>query len=110
MSVGVTGGILGSAAGAPLSQTKGSEVDRNAQEASSQQRAADSDKKATDAAGVGQTEEDQEISDRDADGRRLWEETAKKEDAETSEAANPEPPTQAKDAHGLAGTQLDLLG
>ena len=31
------------------------------------------------AAGVGQTEQDQESSERDADGRRLWEAPAKAE-------------------------------
>ena len=71
MSVGPSSGILGSAAGAPLAQTKGNETTRASQQGSAQQRQLQNEKAADDAAGVGQTQEDQGASERDADGRRL---------------------------------------
>ncbi len=71
MSMGPMSGVVGSAAGAPLSQTSGSETERAQKDASAHQRLVDTDKKAADAAGIGQTEEDQGTSERDADGRRF---------------------------------------
>ena len=62
---------LSSAAGAPLSQTAGSETERAQKESLAQQRQVGRDQKAEQAAGIGQTEQDQESSERDADGRRL---------------------------------------
>ena len=61
---------------------------------------------------IGQTEEDQQASDRDADGRRLWEEPAGKQDAESAspDAAADSPPRQSKDATGQSGNQLDISG
>ena len=76
MSVGPLGGLAASAAGSPLAQSHGSEVDRSRQDAAAQQRKVLSDQKAEDAAGIGQTDgEDHETADRDAVGRRIWEET-----------------------------------
>lgn len=115
MSVGPMGGILGSAAGAPLAQTKGSDNEKSIQEAAAQNRRAASAKKATDAAGVGQTEEDQGTSERDADGRRLWEKSpggSGEQAASDEPSGEPKPPGEhpAKDTHGQAGNQLDLSG
>ena len=105
MSMGpVMGGILGSAAGAPLSQTAGSESERAQKDAATQQRQVDNDQHAEDAAGVGQTEQDEEASDRDADGRRLWEAPPDKE----QQAGDS--PRQAKDTTGQCGNNLDLTG
>ena len=110
MSVGPMGGILGSAAGAPLAQTKGSDKEKTIQETAAQTRLKESAKKATDAAGVGQTEEDQQSGDRDADGRRLWE--APPGGSDEQETTSDEQPREhpPKDTHGQAGNQLDLSG
>lgn len=104
------GGLIGSAAGVPLSQASGSETERAQKEALAQNRAVDANQKAELAAGIGQTEQDQESSERDADGRRLWEAPGKpaKEAAggEVAEATT----RQSKDATGQSGTKLDLTG
>ena len=73
MSMGPLGGVLGSAAGAPLSQTKGASTERAAREAAQQEVTDEVDLRAERSAGVGQTDSDEGTSDRDADGRRLWE-------------------------------------
>lgn len=115
MSMGSLGGIIGSAAGAPLSQTAGSETERAQKDTLAQSRQVDAKQKAELAAGIGQTQQDQESSERDADGRRLWEsqEKSKKEggnqgghDEEAAEASV----RQSKDATGQSGTKLDLTG
>ncbi|MCI0331972.1 MAG: hypothetical protein L0228_01950 [Planctomycetes bacterium] len=110
MSVGSLGGIISSAAGAPLSQTAGSETERAQKESLAQSRQVDANQKAELAAGIGQTEQDQESSERDADGRRLWESPAKagkeRQDTEVVESTV----RQSKDATGQSGTQLDLTG
>lgn len=99
-------GIIGSAAGAPLSQTKGSEIEKNQKDSNTVQRQEKNDKKASDAAGVGQTEQDQESSDRDADGRRFWERSSHT----GGEREQEEQPRQVKDPKGNCGTSLDLTG
>lgn len=105
MNVGSMGGVMGSAAGAPLAQTSGSETERTQKDAAVSQRQGIHEKKAADAAGIGTTEQDQEASERDADGRRFWEHAEKKPDEPASEA-----PRQAKDPTGASGTSLDLTG
>ncbi len=109
MSVGPLGGLAASAAGSPLAQAHGSEVDRARQDAAAQQRKVHSDQKAEDAAGVGETDgDDHEAEDRDADGRRLWEESpGSRKDA--TDAASPDPP-RPKDPSGASGNLLDLSG
>jgi hypothetical protein len=109
MNVGATTGALGSAAGAPLSQTAGAEAERTQKEASVQQRQADAQTKSEKASGIGTTEQDQEASERDADGRRLWEDTGKKK-IEVAEEAVAAIERQAKDATGMSGNSLDLTG
>jgi len=112
MNVGPMSGMLGSAAGAPLSQTKGSETERAQKDAIAGKRQADSEKKAEKASGVGETTEDQGVSERDADGRRQWErpqEKGEKAASDTTVAAS-EPPRQAKDPTGTSGNSLDLTG
>jgi hypothetical protein len=111
MSMAPLGGILGSTAGAPLSQTAGSETERLQKDSLAQNRQIEANQKAERAAGIGQTEKDQESSERDADGRRLWEAPLEGSDAK------PDKPTesataarQSKDATGQSGTQLDLTG
>ena len=116
-SVGPLGGIPASAAGAPLSQARGSDAERNAQDVNSSERRSQSADKAQKAAGIGQTEGDQEASERDADGRRLWEdppgagtEDQAAEEKQPDETATPATKPPTKDAYGHAGNQLDLTG
>jgi hypothetical protein len=110
MTMAPLGGIVTSAAGSPLSQTAGSEAERTQKDSLHQQRQTDSSKQAERAAGIGQTDEDQQSSERDADGRRLWEAPANPQ----KNAAKEEPAAtvvrQSKDASGQSGTQLDLTG
>jgi hypothetical protein len=110
MSMGPLGGITGSAAGAPLSQTKGSETERTQKDAQAQGRQMDAEQLAERAAGIGQTEQDQESSERDADGRRPWEAPAKRGKQSAAEETAEDVPRQSKDATGQCGNQLDLTG
>ena len=74
MSVGPLGGALGSAAGVPLSQTKGSEAERAAHDTADSQRRIKNAQKAENAAGIAEADgEGHDTNERDADGRRLFE-------------------------------------
>lgn len=108
MNVGITTGAIHSAAGAPLSQTAGAEAERTQKDATAGQRLADAQAKSEQASGIGQMEQDQQASERDADGRRLWED--KKQGEAEAAADAPESPRQAKDASGMSGNTLDLTG
>ena len=102
-------GIVGSLAGTALPQ-RAAETDKVSRETAEQSRVAEATEQAADAAGIGQTEEDAQTSERDADGRRLWEQPA--------ETRNPSKKTDdqdlaaplAKDPSGACGKLLDLLG
>ena len=108
MNVGPMSGIVGSAAGAPLSQTAGNETELAQKESSAVERQVEGDAKAEKAAGIGETEQNQGASDRDADGRLLWEPGAQEApDAERAEAEVAEPPNPTKDP---TGNSLDLTG
>ena len=110
MSVGPLGGLAGSAAGSPLAQTKGSDVERAEQDVAAQQRRVQSDQKADSAAGIGEADgEDHETADRDADGRRLWEETPTA-NADKSGGSGSDDGTPSKDVSGQSGNLLDLTG
>jgi len=108
MSVGPLGGIAASAAGSPLAQAKGSDVERTQQDASSQQRRVQADQKAENAAGIGEADgEDHETAERDADGRRLSQPAA----AEEPEGHDTHQPNRgSKDSTGQSGNLLDLSG
>jgi len=109
MSVGPLGGLAAGAAGAPLAQTTGSEVERTQQDVRNHERRVSNDLRAENAAGIGEADgEDHETAERDADGRRLWEEPARP-DAPAATDQPPLPP-QSKDASGQRGTLLDLTG
>ena len=112
MNVPPASGLAGSAAGAPLSQTKGAETERAARATADQARQADSQDRSVKAAGIGQMEQDAETSDRDADGRRLWEDMGEKQDPElTDEMQAPSAARhRAKDPTGESGNSLDLMG
>ncbi len=108
MSIGSLG-IIGSLASTPLTQ-RAAEADKNPQAAAEQARAAEAGERAELAAGIGQTSEDSEASDRDADGRRLWERPPEKKPAEGEPATAEAPPCLSKDPTGARGGELDLVG
>ena len=110
MSAGFVG-TIGSVATGQLQQTRGADVDRAAQDATKQARATEAAERAENAAGIGEMEQEQGTSERDADGRRLWEKRSKpapltppNDPAEASAAA------RSRDPSGDSGTQLDLTG
>jgi hypothetical protein len=106
------GGMLASAAGTALSQTSGSETERTQKDTLAQRRTADADLHAEQSAGIGQTQEDQESSERDADGRRLWERPPEEGQKQAPTTAQEQELTarQSKDPTGQSGTNLDLTG
>ncbi len=110
MSVGPMSGLPAAAAGSPLAQSKGSDVDRTQQDSSAQQRRVQTDQKAEMAAGIGEADgEDHEASERDADGRRLWEQTpGSDQEGSGGEKSSDQP--QSKDPTGQSGSLLDLSG
>jgi hypothetical protein len=113
MSIGPFGGIVGSAAGAPLAKTSGTEAERSQKENSASQRLGDSQEKSERAAGIGTTEQDQGASDRDADGRRLWEASQQKQQQDPEQQGSSEENQQdhkSKDPSGDSGNELDLMG
>ena len=108
MSVGPLG-ILGSAAGSPLPQAKGADVETTQQTTSEQARRADAIRTAESAEGLGEMDQDQEAEDRDADGRRPWE-CRRVEPGTAEPPADENPPSMAPDPTGQRGTQLDITG
>ena len=104
--------FIGSAAGSTLAQTKGSDVARAQQDTTSQVRRAESERHAEDAAGIGQTDHDEQAGERDADGRRIWEigpDGQRRRKSLTPEAIAAEL-QRSKDPTGQSGKQLDLSG
>jgi hypothetical protein len=100
--------VASSVAGTALAQAKGSDVERSQTDAHGQQLRAQSEVKAEDAAGIGATDgEDHEAADRDANGRRLWEDTGRRGPAAGSDARQA---PLSKDASGQSGNLLDLSG
>ncbi len=108
MSVGPMG-MAGSVAASPQAQRGGSVTERAAQDSGNQVRSAKAGEKAEKAAGIGETEEDQGASDRDADGRKIWEQGPEGASEENVEGTHHEQP-QSKDPTGQSGTHLDLSG
>lgn len=95
-----------SAAGLPLTQTKGSETERAHQAVGAQRRQVYHDEMAEAAAGVGEPDgEDHDTHDRGADGRRPWEELPEPEHGAAQPAAR-----QSKDPSQQSGNLLDLTG
>jgi hypothetical protein len=109
MNVGMTTSVLGSAAGTAASQTAGAETERAQKDTAARERLVDGQNKSERAAGIGTTDEDQQASERDADGRRLWEAPGKKK-SDSEEADAGEPQRRAKDPTGMSGNVLDLTG
>src|SRR5437870_774563 len=98
-------GIVGGLAGTALPQ-RAAEADRVERELTEQDRAADAGQRAEHAAGIGQTEEDSQTSDRDADGRRLWEQPEKAKPKREVAAETASRDARVKDPHGEAGGTL----
>jgi hypothetical protein len=109
MSIGSLG-IVGGLAASPLSQ-RAAATDRADLETADQARQVKGDLKAEQAAGIGQTEEDSQASDRDADGRRPWEMPAGQQpESDPATAAEEAATARPLDPTGEKGGQLDLVG
>jgi hypothetical protein len=91
-----------------LSQSAGAETERAQKDSAAHTRRTEADAKAEQTAGIGQTEQDQETSERDADGRRFWEGPADGIVDETE--ATPESQRRSRDPSGQSGNSLDLTG
>jgi type II secretory pathway pseudopilin PulG len=107
-SLGIIGGLASTTA-----PQRAAETERAERQSVDQARTAETAERAENAAGIGQTEEDSQTSERDADGRRPWEKpttdkktTAKKPDDTATDPLSP----LAKDPTGECGGQLDLVG
>lgn len=81
-------------------------------DAASQVRRSRADSKSEQAQSLGEAEVDQEASDRDADGRKIWEFAEQGEEKEDATGVQDEStsPRQAKDPTGDCGGLLDLSG
>jgi len=109
MSVGPVGGLAAGAAGTPLAQTAGSEVERAQQATGSQQRRVQNELRAERAGGIGEADgENHETAERDADGRRPWEAPPTAPQAGQAEPGAEAP--QSKDASRQTGNLVDLTG
>jgi hypothetical protein len=102
-------GIIGGLASTSVSQ-RAAETDKSQQRATEQSRAADASELAELAAGIGQTEQDSEAADRDADGRRLWERPLEKKAKEVETLPQAAGTAMSKDPSGTCGGELDLVG
>ena len=107
MSVGPMGGLAASVAAMPLAQAAGADVERAQQATNVQERRAQNDVRAESAAGIGQADgEDHQTGERDANGRRPWEQVARSQNG-------PSPPADSrssKDASHQSGNLVDLTG
>jgi len=108
MSIGSLG-LIGSLATTPLPQ-KAADADKSVRDAADQSRETQAARQAEAAAGIGETEEDSQASERDADGRRLWEQPpGKQPPVEEVPGTEDSPPHLSKDPRGEAGGELDLV-
>ncbi len=100
-------GVVGAAAATPLAQRQ-TETDRLIRDDANHARQVAGEQAAQDAAGIGKTGQDEPVSDRDADGRRVWElSSGQKNDARDESVSSP---PHATDPTGQSGTRLDLSG
>lgn len=109
MSVGPMVSVAASLAGSSLAQARGSDVERAQHEGVQLERRIAGEQQAEQAAGIGATDQEHEASERDADGRRLWERDGQRPTAPEADAAATTE-RKARDATGQCGTQLDLSG
>jgi hypothetical protein len=126
MSIGPLPPVITSAAGAPLAQTQGPEVERAQHASSVAQQQAQGQQKAETAAGIGEADgADHQTGERDADGRLPWQRRRNRagqpgaaarrdipaaEGPPSSPPPEPEPPPSPKDPSGQSGSLLDLAG
>ena len=102
---------VGSAAGAPLAQSNGPEVDRAQRESAVQQRGVQYDAKADQAAGIGQTDgEEHTTQERYGDGRQPWEIAAGDDAATDKNEKSADVPPAPRDPSGASGRLIDLSG
>lgn len=107
MSIGSLGGIS-SLAATPVSQ-RSSDVEKTQTATAEKSHADAAAVYAEQASGIGETKEESPTSDRDADGRRVWEFEAKKKQEAAEQSLAPTA-GQSIDPTGAAGGQLDLSG
>lgn len=116
MNVNFGSSLPVSLAGNAIAQTKGTETDRVTREVSEKAREQKGVQRAEAASDVGETDDaDVETTDRDADGRQLWERRSKQPDAaelapETNAATESNGTPHVKDLTGDVGKALDLEG
>ena len=94
----------------PIGNTGGLSGSQN--DAASHLRRANADQKAQRAEGLGATDRDAETSERDADGRRLWEIDKQRDEEDSSDESQTEssPNRKSRDVSGDSGGLLDLTG
>ena len=102
-------GLLSSVTTGQLQQVRTADADRGAQQVRAHQQQTTAVQRAEAADGVGEMTEDAATSDRDADGRRLWE-PAEERGATDSATSPSDGAPRSRDPTGLAGGQLDLTG
>jgi len=108
MSIGSLG-IVGGLAGTGLPQ-RAVEAEKAQRETIEQSRTTQATEQAENAAGIGQTEEDSQTSERDADGRRLWEQQQRGKRKAAEPPTDESIPALAKDPSGDCGGLVDLVG
>jgi hypothetical protein len=107
MSIGSTGGIGVSAAGSPMAQTDGPEIER-VRHSAAQRRQIQALDDADAAAGVTETDgTDLQAEDRDADGRQPWESP---HEAESAHNGPPHDMAPRESQSAECGSLLDLTG
>ena len=109
MSIGSLG-VIGSVASGQLQQTRSAGSDQAAQNSQIQAREKDATRQAEAAEGVGELSQDEGTSDRDADGRRLWERPAQRPKDDTDNEGTHDESRPSADPTGVAGGNLDLTG
>ncbi|MGE3776161.1 MAG: hypothetical protein AB7F89_03170 [Pirellulaceae bacterium] len=109
MSAGLLG-TVGSVTTGQLQQLRAVETDRTAREATRDATVANANRRAENAAGVGEMEQESAVSERDADGRRLWERPDPTAPDEEADSASGPTAVASLDPSGDSGTLLDLTG
>src|SRR5258707_15609812 len=104
MSIG-NPGIIGAFAATPLAQAHQAQASPQGQSAADRARAVDSADRAADASGIGRTNAEEQAGDRDADGRRMLERTARKPKPTDAPSDESEALRKSRDATGTSGTK-----
>jgi len=107
MSIPSNNPAAAAAATSPLAQ-RAVDIAKAQHQVADQARGSKSSEKAEKASGIGETEEDAGTSDRDADGRKIWEVTDEQTNSNEEKAKTEK--TLSKDPTGNKGNELDLQG